>query len=198
MCCCHKNISEKVTKFVIESSNSNDFFDINLGDVANIFIATITVGLGIYVFVYQRKKDRKDQEIILSQIKSATKLEMFKLLIIEPNVNNLHTFFTNLNSSFQTLKGARINSVLINQAQTDLDTHCNDFEESFIKLLDGIDHQFYLSVIATMDVLRDGVSVQISNLPINSLGDISNIEDLFFEFKTNFIKSLYNFNSIEN
>jgi hypothetical protein len=197
MCCCHKEITEKVTKYIIECNSSDGFWDVKLGDVANIAIALITVGLGFYVFVYQRKKDKKDQEIIIKQVRSSAKLEMFKILIIEPNVNNLHAFFQNIEQSIQALNNVSINPALINQAQTNLDTHCNSFENSFIELLDGIDHQFYLNMLNTIDTMRDGISTEIANLPAGVNGDITNIETLFFDFKSDFISRLYNFNNLE-
>lgn len=197
MCCCHKEITEKVTKYIVECNSSDGFWDVKLGDVANITLAVVTVALSIYVFVYQRKKDKKDHATIINQMKSSIRLEMYKLLIVEPNVNNIHDFFQNVNRAFQILNNVSITQGLINAAQSSMDTHCNDFEENFLELLDGVDKNFYNKMLGLLDKFRDEISNELNELQIGSVNNVTNFEDLYYSFKTDFISGLYNFNNLD-
>jgi hypothetical protein len=192
-----KDNTGKAIKILVECKSSDGFWDVSLGDVANILIALISVGLGYYVFVYQRKKDKRDRQNLISQIKTSTKLEMFKLLIIEPNVDNIHVFFQTINTTFQGISNVIVTSELKTKIIAELDNSFNDFESNLILLFYGIDQNFYSEMIEIIDTMRDETSKEINNLPLTTLGDISAIELLFIDFKAKFISGIYNFHYIE-
>lgn len=197
MCATKRESFEKITNNFFEIKSDGGFWDINLGDFANLLLALTTVVLSIYVFIYQRSKDRSDQKLMVGQIKSSVKLEMYKILILEPNVENLHNFFQSIQNSLNTLQNIQISNALMNQFQTILDTSCNDFEGNFIELLNGIDPNFQSNILEVMDTFRDGISDQLANATIGAQVNYSDFQNCYNEFKSNFISALYNFENLD-
>lgn len=195
MCHCHHNQNPTIT---VETTNPTaDFWDIGIGDAANVATAVISLLLAFYIFVYQRRKDNKDQLSIINQIKSSTKLEMFKLLIIEPHVDTIHVFFRSISKEYQRLNGIQVSHDLKTEISAKLDVEFNQFESDVIESFKGIDAAFYNKMLGLLDAVRDGISAEIDGAPINDIGEVIKIDSLFTDFKAEFISALYNFHCYE-
>lgn len=58
--------------------NNSNFWDLTIHDVSSLIIAIINILLLLYIFVYQREKDRKARKLTIDQVHADSKLEWFK------------------------------------------------------------------------------------------------------------------------
>jgi hypothetical protein len=196
MCCCCKNITEKVSKYIVEFNSPSSFLDVKIGDIANILIAVLTIGLSFYVFVYQRKKDKADQLNFLQQSILSTRLEMYKILIIEPNISNLYTLIDSISATIQTLNGVTITPAIKTSTINTLDISFNDFESKFIDLLGAINSNHYNQMLNLYDIMRDDISDRINQLPNTAISPLDDISNSFSINKNNFINAIYKFDNV--
>src|SRR5215217_7217014 len=72
-------------------------------DIANIVIAAVGFFLAGYIFIYQRRKDKRDEASNLLLQEQNIKLQWFKDLIIEPHLPSVFNFYDKLFSISETL-----------------------------------------------------------------------------------------------
>lgn len=81
----------------------------DFADLANIIIAVISLALAFYIFVYQREKDNADKKLsaqkerenkieAINLQEQNIRLQWFKELIIQPHLEEINTFYSNLHS----------------------------------------------------------------------------------------------------
>ena len=68
-----------------------------LSNIANVIIALLTLFLGLYVFFYQNKKDKKDKNI-----------QLLKDLIITPKMEVIEKYFDEISSLRERIKSDSI------------------------------------------------------------------------------------------
>ena len=64
-----------------------------IDSLANIIIASLTLILGWYVFIYQRKKDNENKVETEQLHRKNIKLQWFKEIIVQPKLQLLFDFF---------------------------------------------------------------------------------------------------------
>ena len=70
-----------------------------LSNIANVIIALLTLFLGLYVFFYQNKKDKKDKNI-----------QLLKDLIITPKMEVIEKYFDEISSLRERIKSDSLNN----------------------------------------------------------------------------------------
>lgn len=109
----------------------------SLNDIGTLVIAIINVILIIYIFTYQREKDKNDRRLIIRQVNLNVKADWFKSLILEPNISFLHEFYKNMRALFEDYTGAQKSldsSVIIRE----LNQNCNNIEFRFLTILGSV------------------------------------------------------------
>ncbi len=122
------------------------------GDIANIIIAGLTLFLGYYVLVYQKKQDD-----------SNVKLQWLKELIIQPKLNEVYTFYNNIGTVKNKIDS---NSLTDNQKIELIDFIKREhsiLRKSFINVLQMVTPQLYLDLYNNLDNLIDGLTRVIDN-----------------------------------
>jgi hypothetical protein len=141
--------------------------------VSNIIIASLTLILGWYVFVYQREKDNENriatQQLHIKNIK----LQWFKEIIIQPKLQILFDFYEKLQELKSMLK------------KSDIDEEEKIEIINFIKLEQTKLRKGFLDLIQNVDtILHKKLAINIDNLTDHLTNCVSNDE-----YKLNNIKT---------
>src|SRR5258708_4816196 len=166
------------------------FWDFKIGDLINSIIAATGVALAYYVFVYKRKKDTNDKKELLDQLRQTARIEWFKLLIIEPNIDAIHTFFSDIEKVIERILITPINTDYLIEYSVYVDDKFNRFERKFIETLDAIDPILSEKIIHAIDDLRDYIKERIPYEPLSTdKGKL--MRGKFRKSKNDFLKALY-------
>lgn len=124
----------------------------NIEKIANVIIALLTLILGYYVFVYQRKKDKIDR-----------KSQWLKDLIIEPKLGKIDEFYSNIS----TLKSKIKTNDLTDDEKIDIineiKLHSSNFRKNFLTYLQFLAPTLYVKLQINIDNLTDELTDVISN-----------------------------------
>lgn len=162
-----------------------NFWDFSLNELLTLILAVVNIIFVIYVTIFQRNKDKRDRLLIINQIKYNTKLEWFKLLLIEPNIDKIYKFFQNVYDQLALYKSTSDKDSL----SVNINSLFNDFENNFLSLLSTVSSDFETSNTEIIDELRDFIFNSV-----DSQTKIKIIEDQVFSSRNSLINSLYNFN----
>lgn len=142
---------------------TNSFGITEIGDLANVIIALFTLGLGFYVFIYQRSKDLKDELKAEEKHERALKLQWFKELIILPKINEVDNFYEGL----KEIKEKIDNHDLTEEQKIDLINFIKHkqsvFRKAFLDSLQIITPELYQQALKNIDKLIDDLTISISN-----------------------------------
>lgn len=155
---CQRN---KIYVEIIDNQSSFGFEEI--GIISNILIAILTLALGYYVFIYQRKKDKSsDLESKLQEQKNI-KLRWFQKIIIEPKIECLFNYFENLSELKSMINSPNLSEeekiILINFVKKQQ----SELRKSFLDLLQFISKKMYDDILYILDNLTDSITNSISN-----------------------------------
>jgi hypothetical protein len=181
-------------------SNSEPRFSLSdISDVSQVIIAIANLFLAGYVLFYQIRKDTKTDNSTALLNEQNIKLQWFKELIVQPNMELIGIFYENLHQ----IK-SKINS---NDLTTDEKQDINDFvkselsilRKSFIDVLQLVDKRFADQVLNNLDELVDSITNAIFNdelkLKVSSVYE-KNIGSKISYSKNNLISQLYNYKGI--
>lgn len=158
----------------LQCSNTNVFSISDASDIANLIIAAFTLGLGYYIFVYQREKDKKDKvereekeqsnkiETLLLQEQNI-KLQWFKELVIQPHLSDINNFY----SSLHTLEQKITTNTLTEDKKFELidfiKLEQSALRKTFVDVLHGVDSKLHDAVLTNFDNLTDEITNTIFN-----------------------------------
>ncbi len=133
----------------------------DFSDIAQVVIAAINLFLAAYIIFYQVKKDRKSDNDIARLNEQNIKLQWFKELIVQPNIDIIDTFYENLTSIKDKISS---NDLTIKERES-----INEFakyelskiRKSFVDVLLHVDKPFADKVLANLDELVDGITNSI-------------------------------------
>lgn len=141
-----------------------DTFTLSDGaDWAQVIIAFANLILAGYVIIYQIGKDRKIENGTAKLNEQNIKLQWFKELVVQPNMEAITNFYTNLHTI-----DTKINS---NDLTVDEKQDINEFvkaelsklRKSFIDVVFFIDRPLSEQLMANLDELVDGITNAIFN-----------------------------------
>ncbi|MBM6656073.1 hypothetical protein H6B28_12395 [Bacteroides mediterraneensis] len=151
-------------------------------------ISTLAIILTIAIFIRQNYINNRDR-------KKETKKSWYMSVIIQPNLNNIDTFYNQIhqriNNNINSLK--RINDgrfiprqkARANRALRDLR---NDFLDNFVTIIQSYDKSLATNINRIINDLQDLCSNQIDNY---SNADISQIKKRIYENRASLISLLY-------
>jgi hypothetical protein len=135
-------------------------------DISDIIIAIASLALAIYVFVYQKRRDRQ-----------TAKLEWFKDLIIEPNRNAIYKFFDDVTQTARQLRSLSLSDARRVKIIEEIKDQCATYRKDFINLLYIVDAKMVRDMIISIDYIQDS----ITNLAFDSSINLS--DDNTFDAK---------------
>jgi hypothetical protein len=124
----------------------------SLEKIANIIIASLTLCLAYYIFVYQRKKDKTDR-----------KIQWFKELIIQPRLNEVNIFFDEISKLKLEIKSNDLTDsdkdILIKKIKS----LASSFRKNFLIVIQNLTPTLFSNLQKSIDKLTDDLTQAISN-----------------------------------
>ena len=123
-----------------------------LSNIANVIIALLTLFLGLYVFFYQNKKDKKDKNI-----------QLLKDLIITPKMEVIEKYFDEISSLRERIKSdsiddkERIELISFTQEQSSY------IRKNFLIFIQKIAPLLHKNISNKIDSLTDNLTETLSN-----------------------------------
>lgn len=124
----------------------------NLEKFANIIIASLTLVLAYYIFVYQRKKDKTDR-----------KIQWFKELIIQPRLNEVNIFFDEISKLKSEIKSNDLDETEKDKLIAEIKKLASNFRKNFLIIIQNITPTLFASLQENIDKLTDDLTQAISN-----------------------------------
>ncbi len=160
--------------FVDTTYITNDRALNDVSSVANIIIAAISLGLAYYIFIYRKNKDRADdasqnKKEQINKIDAAKlqeqniRLQWFKELIIQPNLDQINSFYTQLHSLENRIESISLTEEQKIELASFIKTEQSNLRKSFVDVLLGVNPSLYQEVIDNLDNLIDGITNVIFN-----------------------------------
>lgn len=157
--------------------------------IATVVIAVVNVGLVIYIFVKNSKRDSSHKE-------KERKINLLKTVVLDYGMEHFYRFFEKIEQESEKLKNRTIDASAkqaINKALLDFG---KTLEHKFTDLFLGIDQRLYETIKQETDNLLDGFTESIFNENINIYTD-DNFNDLIINkiiySKTQIIKTLFSY-----
>lgn len=162
-CCC----------YIKEAWSISDY-----ADLSSIIIAVVNLSLAYYIFVYQRKKDKNDKNETITLQEQNIRLQWFKELIVQPHLNNIYSFYTQLHS----IESKFTASALTEEQKIDI---INFIKEEHSKLRKS----FGDLLLGVNPILANEVKINLDNL-IDSITNIIFNDGLNLNHKPTFAKEI--------
>src|SRR5690242_1939494 len=171
----------------------------DFSDIAQIFIAVANLFLAGYVLFYQIRKDRKTENHTALLNEQNIKLQWFKELIVQPNMENITRFYSHLNSIRERISTPNLSTPVKEDINNFVKAELVSLRKSFVDVLQQVDRDFANQILENLDKLVDGITVAIFNddLKLNrSAVYENNIGSKISYSKNNLIAQLYNYNGL--
>jgi hypothetical protein len=157
--------------------------------IATVIIALVNVGLVIYIFFKNSKRDVSHKE-------KSRKLNLLKTLVLDYSMNYFYDFFRNLDEEVKKLQNKNLGNAGKQAVNENLLSYGKTLEQKFTDLFLGIDQELHKNIKQKIDKLLDGFTENIFNENINIYTD-DNFNDLIINkiilSKTQIIKILFNY-----
>jgi hypothetical protein len=135
----------------------------DLAQVSQVIIALANLFLAGYVLFYQIRKDRKTEFQTAKLNEQNIKLQWFKELVVQPNMEIIELFYTNLH----TLKEKISSNDLTTEEAEDINEfvkgELSKIRKSLVDVMQLIDKQFAEQLLVNLDELVDGITNAIFN-----------------------------------
>lgn len=181
-------------------SNNTDALALSdIADISQVVIAAANLFLASYILFYQIKKDRKTDNETAKLNEQNIKLQWFKELIVQPNMDVIAIFYANLH----TIKDKINSNDLTIEEKEDINNFVKaelvKLRKSFVDVLQLVDKKFSDQLLSNLDELVDGITNAIFNdelkLKIPSVYE-KNIGSKISYSKNNLISQLYNYKGL--
>ncbi|MGP8217210.1 MAG: hypothetical protein ACLQQ4_16690 [Bacteroidia bacterium] len=121
----------------------------------------------MYIFTYQRGKDRKDLARNISLQEQNIKLQWFKELIVQPHIDEIRAFYTSLHSLQIKLSAGTITDDVRSEVTEFVKTEGSNLRKSFIDVLLSVDSKLHQDIKTNIDSLVDGITQKLWDAGLN-------------------------------
>jgi hypothetical protein len=150
----------------------------DISDIANIVIATVSLLLAGYIFIYQRGKDKTDKAELQQKDNAARiealnlqeqniRLQWFKELIVQPHLAEINTFYSELHSIETKLSVPTISDDLKIEVSEFVKGEGVKLRKSFGDILRSVNPQLHADVKSNFDTLIDSITNKIFDAGLN-------------------------------
>lgn len=123
-----------------------------LSNIANVIIALLTLFLGLYVFFYQNKKDKKDKNI-----------QLLKDLIITPKMEVIEKYFDEISSLRERIKSDSLNNNEKMELISFTKEQSSYIRMNFLIFIQKIAPLLHKNISDKIDFLTDNLTETLSN-----------------------------------
>ena len=123
-----------------------------LSNIANVIIALLTLFLGLYVFFYQNKKDKKDKNI-----------QLLKDLIITPKMEVIEKYFDEISSLRERIKSDSIDDKERIELISFTKEQSSYIRKNFLIFIQKIAPLLHKNISDKIDFLTDNLTETLSN-----------------------------------
>lgn len=123
-----------------------------ISNYANVITAIAGFALAFYVFIYQRGKENLN-----------IKLQWFKDLIINQNIQKIYQFYDQIVEFAQSLNQAPISDKEKSEILGNIKSICSRFRKDFINLLFIVDGAMARDIQKQMDLTLDDITKAVDN-----------------------------------
>lgn len=170
-----------------------------LSELSQVFIAIVNLFLAGYVVFYQIRKDKKADNETAKLNEQNIKLQWFKELIVQPNMEIISLFYSNLH----TIKDKINSNDLLIEEKEDINNFVKGelakLRKSFLDVLQLVDKKFSDQLLSNLDELVDDITNSIFNdelkLKIEAVYE-KNVGSKISYSKNNLISQLYNYKGL--
>jgi hypothetical protein len=186
---------------VLCCNTANSFSLSDISDLSQVVIAIANLFLAGYVLFYQIRKDKKTDNETAKLNEQNIKLQWFKELIVQPNMDTIALFYSNLH----TIKDKINSNELTIEEKEDINNFVKaelaKLRKSFVDVLQLVDKKFSDQLLQNLDALVDGITNAIFDdelkLKKPSVYE-KNIGSKISYSKNNLISQLYNYKGISH
>jgi len=157
--------------------------------IATVVIAAINVGLVIYIFVKNSKRDFTHKE-------KERKINLLKTLVLDYSMQYFYHFFDEIDTETRKLKNKNLDDSQKKKINDSLLNHGKILEQKFTDLFWGINQDLRTNIYQKTDNLLDGFTKNIFDEGINlyaedKFNDL--IEKRITDCKSEIIKILFSY-----
>jgi len=182
--------------------NAANLFSLSdISDLSQVVIAIVNLFLAGYVLFYQIRKDKKTDNETAKLNEQNIKLQWFKELIVQPNMDTIALFYTNLH----TIKDKINSNELTIEKKEDINNfvkaELTKLRKSFVDVLQLVDKKFSAQLLQNLDTLVDSITNAIfdDELELKWSADYDkNIGSKISYSQNNLIAQLYNYKGISH
>lgn len=127
-----------------------------IAKIATIVIASLNVVLTIFIFFINFRKNNADKE-------QDRKLQLFKTFVLDHNLNEFYSFYTNLENTLLQLKMESLTDVDRQRIIDESESHFIKLSRNFIDSLLAIDKELYQKVLDQLDLFQEELNTSISD-----------------------------------
>lgn len=157
----------------IDKSNS-----LTISEIANIVIAIANIFLAGYIFIYQLRKDKKDEikqrekeqsdrVTVLDLQEQNIRLLWFKELIVQPHLSNINLFYQNLHALEEQLAIPHISEDTKESSLEFVKLECSKIRKSFIDILRTVNPELHNEIKNNIDNLLDHITNKLFDAGLN-------------------------------
>lgn len=146
----------------LEKEKIYSFIEI-IGSISDIIIASLTLILAFYVFIYQRNQDSKNKIELEKSQNQNIRLQWFKEIIIQPRIQNVFNFYENISGIKDKIRSNELSEVDKIEILNYIKKEQSELRKSFLELIQSIDITLYNNFMSNVDNLTDNLTVAISN-----------------------------------
>ncbi len=132
-------------------------------DVSQIVIAIATLFLAAYIFIYQRERDKKSDHSTALLNEQNIRLQWFKELVIQPNVERINRFYDQLHTVKEMISSDNMQDTEKQNISAFIKKESADLRKAFIDLLLQLNPELGNKVMTNIDELIDGLIEAIFN-----------------------------------
>ncbi|MFB3386605.1 hypothetical protein [Flavobacterium sp. LAR06] len=170
-----------------------------MADWAQVLIALVNLILAGYLLLYQRKKDIISDNNTALLNEQNIKLQWFKELVVQPNMNEIINFYVNLNTIYSQINSNELSDNEKQDINEFVKLELSKLRKSFVDVLFLIDKSFADQLMSNLDELIDGITNAIFDDSLK-LKDLivfeKNIGTKISISKNKIIAQLYNYKGL--
>ena len=148
---------------IINCNGENILSLSDFSDLSQVIIAIVNLFLAYYVLRYQISKDKKIDNETARLNEQNIKLQWFKELIIQPNVEKINLFYSNLHSIRDKITSNDLTDDEKQRINEFVKAELSTIRKSFVDMLQSVDKNFADKVLENLDSLIDDITNSIFN-----------------------------------
>ena len=157
--------------------------------IATVIIALVNIGLVIYIFAKNSKRDVTDKE-------KQRKINLLKTLVLDYGMRYFYQFFDDIETESKKLKNKDLEENSKKAISERLQILNYNLEKKFTDLFGGINDNLRKNIITETDKMFDGISGSIDNPGINLYVEVMYNEHIarkITDCKSEIIKILFSY-----